>query len=121
MSQSGLNSGLYQQFSRYAEITDKTLIELNEETNYIQENRKILGDLFINLETLRHNNVPARLIWVLLTEEMKLGAEEISEIGEKLLKVGSNAEKIAELLEGLAMILAEEQDNIRLRLGRGLR
>ncbi len=121
MSLSGLNSGLYQQFSRYAEITDKALVELNEDTNCIQENRKALGSLFIELDTLRQNNVSARLIWVLLTEEMQLEAKDITEVGQLLLKVETDDEKVIRVLEDLALALADEQDSIRLRQRRGIR
>jgi len=121
MSLSGLNSGLYQQFSRYAEITDKAIIELNEDVDYLQDNRRLLGNLFVDLDSLRLNNVSARLIWVLLTEEMKVSARDIAEAGERLLRIGDRTEKVKDLLENLAHVLAEEQDNIRLRLRRGLR
>ena len=120
MSLSGLNSGLYQQFYRYAEITDKALIELKEETESSNENRQKLGHLFTELNDLRRDDVSARLIWVLLTEEMNLKEEDIHQAGERLLQSGFK-EEIVNLLEDLARALAEEQSVIKSRLRRGVR
>jgi hypothetical protein len=120
MSLSGLNSGLYQQFSLYAELTDKALVELNEGTGFSRENSQKLGNLFVELNNLRRDNISARLIWILLTEEMNLKEEEIHRAGESLLK-SDDKEKIGGLLENLARTLAEEQSVIRARLSRGVR
>jgi hypothetical protein len=120
MSLSGLNSGLYQQFSLYAEITDKALVELNESADFSRENRQKLGNLFIELNSLRRNNISARLIWILLTEEMNLKEEEIQRAGESLLQ-SNEKEKTVGLLENLARTLAEEQSVIKAGLRRGVR
>lgn len=121
MSLSGLNSGLYQQFSRYAELTDRALIELEERSGSIQENRKTLGNLFVDLDETRRNSPSARLIWLVLTEELNVPTQEITEAGEDLLRVGGESEKLKGLLEALALVLAGEQDDIRLRLRKGVR
>lgn len=120
MSLSGLNSGLYQQFYRYAELTDKALIELNAENNLSLESSKKLSNLFIELDSLRRADISARLIWILLTEEMNLREEEIRQAGELILQA-ENKEKIITLLETLARVLADEQESIKSRVRRGVR
>lgn len=121
MSLSGLNSGLYHQFSRYAELTDRVLIELEEEPGAVRENRKELGNLLLELDETRRNSPSSRLIWLLLTEELNVRAEEITRMGEDLLSVEGKFEKAKGLLETLALVLAGEQDDIRLRLRKGVR
>lgn len=120
MSISGLNSGLYQQFYRYAELTDKVLIELNEGNNFSLENSKKLSNLFIELNNLRRDDISARLIWILLTEKMNLKEEEIRQAGELILQDDSK-EKAISLLETLARILVDEQESIKSRVRRGAR
>ncbi|TMI68689.1 MAG: hypothetical protein E6H09_21910 [Bacteroidetes bacterium] len=114
MSSSGLNSGLFQQFYQYAELTDKAIIEATDSTSTSRRNREKLGNMLVELPRLRKTDISARLIWNLLTEEMNLREDEINSIGHSLLEQSAD-ETAIDMLEKLAYVLAEEQEVIKSR------
>jgi hypothetical protein len=120
MSWSALNADLYEQIRSYADLTDRALIELTggtaEPHNTQREN---LGKLFSELETLRHHDLSARLIWLILRDSVKMTPQEIAGLGAALVGAGQNPSVIA-ALEKLAQALAREQAVVKSRLKNGL-
>jgi hypothetical protein len=121
MSWSGFNSGLYEQIRRYAEMTDQALVELKDETAHPgHENRQRLGKLLSEMDTMRREDLSARLIWLILRDSVKMSEQEIAGLGTALLSTGRH-ESITNSLEKLAQALAQEQAVVKSRMRSGVR
>jgi hypothetical protein len=121
MSWSGFNSGLYEQIRRYAEMTDQALLELKDESDHVgQENRERLGKLLSEIESMRREDLSARLMWLILRDSVKMSEQEIAGLGTALLSPERN-ESITNSLENLAQALAQEQAVVKSRMRSGLR
>ena len=121
MSWSGLNTGLYEQIRHYAEMTDQALVELKDETNSPKrETRERLGNLLEELDSIRREDLSARLIWLILHETVKMTEQEIVSLGTALLSEG-RSESAIKSLEKLAKALAKEQAVVKARMRSGVR
>jgi hypothetical protein len=121
MSWSGFNSGLYEQVRRYAEMTDQALLALKDETDHPgHENLERLGKLLSEIDTMRREDLSARLIWLILCDSVKMSDQEIAALGTALLSTG-RSESISNLLEKLAQALAQEQAVLKCRMRSRLR
>jgi hypothetical protein len=116
MSWSGLNSGLYEQICRYAELTDKALIETrNEGDSSAGRHGEQLGKFLSEIDSLRQEDLSARLIWLIFNDTLKMSGEEIARLGKKLTQ-GSQDGFVTTSLEKLAVALASEQAAVRSRM-----
>lgn len=121
MSWSGFNSGLYEQIRRYAEMTDQALVELKDETAHLgHENRERLGKLLSEMDTMRREDLSARLMWLILRDSVKMSEQEITGLGTALLGQEGH-ESITNSLEKLAQALAQEQALVKSRMRSGVR
>jgi len=119
MSWSALNADLYEQIRRYAEVTDRALIELRGDTNE-RHNTELesLGKLLAELNTLRREDLSARLIWLVLRDSVRMTPQEIAGLGAALTSAERNASVVA-ALEKLAQALAREQAVVKSRMRNG--
>jgi hypothetical protein len=121
MSWSGLNSGLYEQICRYAELTDQALVELKGETHVTSgPGRERLGKFLSELDSLRQENLSARLIWLIFHDTLKMSAVEIGKLGKTLIQ-GAGDDSVIAPLEKLAAVLAQEQAEVRSRMRGSIR
>lgn len=120
MSWSALNADLYEHIRSYAELTDGALIELRSETpEHHSAQRETLGKLLLDLDTLRHRDLSARLIWVILRDSVRMTPADIVGLGAALTGARHNVSPVA-ALERLAQALAREQAVVKSRLRSGL-
>jgi len=116
MSSSGLNSGLYEQICRYAELTDQALVEIRKEhDSAVGRFREQLGKFLTELDSARQEDLSARLIWLIFHDTLKMSGTEITKLGKKLIQ-GSQDGAVITSLERLASALAQEQAEVRSRM-----
>lgn len=116
MSWSGLNSGLYEQISRYAELTDQALVEIrNDRESTSSHGREQLGNVLSELDSRRQEDLSARLIWLVFHDTLKMSGPEIAKLGLRLIQ-GDRDGSVINSLERLAAALAEEQAEVRSRM-----
>jgi hypothetical protein len=121
MSWSGLNTGLYEQIRHYAEITDQALVELKDDSDPPRhESTQRLGKLLSELDSIRRQDLSARLMWLILHETMKMKEQEIVGLGITLLNAERNDSAIKSL-EKLAQALAKQQAVVKARMRSGVR
>jgi len=121
MSWSGFNSGLYEQIRRYAEMKDQALVELQDETDHAgHESCERLGKLLSVIDSMRREDLSARLIWLILRDSVKMSEQEVAALGTALLSTGRN-EATTNALEKLAQALAQEQAVVKSRMRSGMR
>lgn len=116
MSQIGLYAGLYDQLREYAYILDRILIEIKGGKSTLDaENRKKLGVFLENLASNRGEDLPTRLIYILLRDETELDVCELAKIGRQLSSNTADG-SIIEPLEKLAQALEHEQAGVMARI-----
>ncbi len=116
MSWSALNADLYEQIRRYAELTDRALIELRSESDEPHRAElESLGRLLTELETLRRQDLSARLIWVVLRDSVRMTPQEIAGLGASLMRIERKPAVVA-ATEKLAQALAREQAVVKSRM-----
>lgn len=116
MSWSGLNSGLYEQICRYAELTDQALVEIrNESAGTSGHGREQLGRVLSELSSKRQEDLSARLIWLVFHDTLKMSEQGIAKLGNRLIQ-GDRDGSVITSLERLATALAQEQAEVRSRM-----
>lgn len=112
MSQTAIFSGMYEELRDYAELLDKTLVELKSQ-NYLpqDERRQQLGQFLRELGAAQSRSLAVRLLGRLLRREGTVAPQELARIGGRL--AGQEAIRIdpgmISQLEKLARSLAQEQ------------
>lgn len=117
MSETGLLSGLYQQAHKYADLVDRVLI--NIKTGYKLSDdpaRKELSTLLIQTEDQSSEDLPTRLLLMVLENRNQLNQVNLAQLGKRLLaQVDVEEETIAQL-ESFAQALEEEQVEAMMRM-----
>jgi hypothetical protein len=116
MSDTSFYSGLYQQIREYAELVDDVLIGLKEGTSSSSDaSRQKLGEFLLNLANDCSDDLPTRLLVLVLQDKGGVASAEWSRIGNALLSSEVD-NSVVEPLEKLACSLEQEQAGAMARI-----
>lgn len=109
MNNPGLYSSVYQLIREYAELVDTVLINLKSKTSQVNDPaRQRLGELLINLAGETWDNLPIRMIALILRDKDRTRQQKWEKLGKALLSEQFDTSGIREL-EELAVALEHEQ------------
>jgi hypothetical protein len=108
MSDIGLNSGLYGQMREYAELLDDVLIGLKTNVALPSDSRQRLADFLTALEADNWQDVPTRVIAILLRDKAYVEKNDWPALASALLSDEID-ETVINKLERLAWSLEQEQ------------
>jgi len=117
MSETGLLSGLYQQAHKYADLVDRVLI--NIKTGYKLSDdpaRRELSTLLIQTEDQSSEDLPTRLLLIVLENRNQLNQVNLAHLGKRLLIKGDVDQETIDQLESFAQALEEEQVDAMTRM-----
>jgi hypothetical protein len=116
MSESGLYSGLYQNLHECADLVDKVLINLKTGKNLKNDSfQQMLAVLLLELAEDQSDNLPARLIQLLLHNQNNVTRADLVRVGNAL-KTGAVLEETIYQLETIAQALEAEQGRAMARI-----
>ncbi len=108
MSDTSLYSSLYEQIREYAELVDDVLIKVKEGNSSPGDaSRQKLGRLLMNFAEDRWDDLPTRLIGLMLHDKSDFDQSNWARVGKALTSSELN-ESVVESLESLARSLQEE-------------
>lgn len=121
MSNPGFYASIYEQIREYAELVDNVLIDLKSGASLPNDpKRQELGNLLITLAGDTWENLPTRMIALMLRDHHNTKQKKWVQLGKDLLTGQSNSVVIKDL-EALAVALEQEHEGTINRMRGSLR
>jgi hypothetical protein len=116
MSETGLYSGLYQNLHECAELVDQVLVHLKTGKSLPEDSsRQALGRLLTQLAEEQPDDMPTRLIQLLLRNRRDVSSADLARVG-RALNLGDIEVDTINQLEAIAQALEEEQSRAMARI-----
>ena len=116
MSQVGTYAGIYDRLREYADLLDKVLVELKGGKGSPDDDKRRKLRFFLeSLDADNGEDLPTKLIYILLRDESEVNPGELARIGRQL--ASSEIDRsVIEPLEKLAQALEHEQAGVMARM-----